>query len=171
MIISLTKRPRLTPELLAFCAGTVGVLAGVLVDVVAWASVHDKDLAAAAMDADVTLAQVHGVVNSLFTVLLGVSAIGAVAWLGLLLRVLLLRTRRQCRPTRITATILAIIWMLLEIPSALGHVYGGSITAIPAVINEAALLVTLVCLYLPASSLARNRASSPPASRRRSHLP
>lgn len=152
MLILFPSR-RLDPERVALLAGMTAVIAGLAVDTVAWLSVHDGDLLPVAEAADVTLDQAHQITNSLFAVLMGTSMLCGSGWLLLLWRVY----RRHGRGARIAAAVLAVIWMLLGIPSVAGHVYGGGLTAIPAVLNELALVVTLACLHLPTGRALQRR--------------
>jgi hypothetical protein len=136
---------RLEGEWVALLAGMAAVAAGLAVDLAAWLSVRESDLTPVTETADVTLDQARAIINSLFAVLVGVSMFCGSIWLLLLWRVY----RRRRRGARITATLLAVIWMLVEIPSVTGHTPGGGLTAIPAAVTEIALVVTLACLHAP----------------------
>lgn len=134
---------RLNPEWATLLAGMVAVVAGLAVDILSWLSVREGELTSAAEATDVTVDQARAIINSLFAVLVGVSMFCGSLWLLLLWRA----CRRRRRGARVTATVLGMIWMLLELSSVTGHVYGGGLTAIPAIVNELALVVTLACLH------------------------
>lgn len=144
MVIIFPSR-RLEGEWVALLAGMAAVAAGLAVEFVGWLSVREGELAPVAEAADVTLDQARAIINSLFAVLVGVSMFCGSIWLLLLWRVY----RRRRRGALITATLFGVIWMLVEIPSVTGHTYGGGLTAIPAVVTEIALVVTLACLHAP----------------------